>query len=95
MGCYVNPQTETKEAWLSRHGTVLLIMPEWEAVPSNQLPVCLVDNGPFTAAAVAFSQSEYKYFMKPDSRPKVWYLAKIDDLKTVSELECWLAYDGQ
>lgn len=96
MGCYVNPHGESKEAWLNRHGRAVLDPPPyWGNLPGDQLPVCLVDTGHHTAAGVAFSKREYLHMLQPDGRPKVWYLVKIDDLKTVSELESWLAHDGQ
>lgn len=34
--------------------------------------VCVVDNGPFEAAAYAYSESEVNAFSHPDGRPKVW-----------------------
>ena len=34
--------------------------------------VCVVQNGPFDAAAVCYNDSEYKCFLQPDGRPKRW-----------------------
>jgi hypothetical protein len=40
-----------------------------------------VDNGPFTAAAIAYSPEELTYFANPDDcRPKRWFLVDAVDL---------------
>ena len=84
MGIYVNPVGEPKESWLANHGELLLDPPKWEDVKEGSLPVCLVDNGPFKAAAVIYSKSELEEFSSPtDPRPKVWFMAKISDLEPV------------
>lgn len=86
MGIYVNPENQTKEEWLISHGTEI----HDRAVTSKDitkdtLPVCLVDNGPFTAAAVAYSLKEIIAFQNPlDLRPKTWLLVPIEDLLTVT-----------
>lgn len=36
--------------------------------------VCVVNNGPFAAAAYAFSASEMNVFLSPDGRAKQWML---------------------
>ena len=74
MGYYVNPPQESKEAFLNREGISSPNL-EWKDVPQGTLPVVLVDNGYFTAAAVAYSQKEYEYFIDStkDKRPKKVY----------------------
>ena len=74
MGYYVNPEDQAKEAWLQQNGVKI----KYQDVPnfdfsSDHLPVCLVDNGIFTAAGIAFSPEERDYFIKEDGRPKIWY----------------------
>jgi hypothetical protein len=38
--------------------------------------VCVVDNGPFGAAAWAYDKREFNVFMHPDERPKRWFIFK-------------------
>lgn len=77
MGYYINPSVGEKEDFLRDHGTEI----EGEALTdhdfgSEYLPVCLVDNGFFTAAAIAYCPEEMQAFLYPDGRPKRWYLVK-------------------
>lgn len=101
MGCYVNPKGETKEKWLEENGE--LIQDYWfpgdkvqfkpyEAYcVDNKLPVIMVDNGLFRAAAVAYSESEFKVFTAADDpRPRKVYVVPIEKLKEVSDIEDWL-----
>ena len=52
MGCYVNPTDIPKEQWLSNYEAFR--DRTWSLVPSGYLPVCMIDNGVFTAAGVAY-----------------------------------------
>ena len=54
--------------------------------------VCLVDNGPFVAAAVAYSEEEMRVFSRSDGRPKTWYV--IDNSKIEPLCPCWDTYKG-
>jgi hypothetical protein len=95
MGCYVNANG-SKEGWLDRNaksrGMIaagLTQIPEYSDFPEGTMPVILVDNGHFTAAGVAFCEEEYKAFTYPhpeDTRPRIIFEAKIDDLLKVSDL---------
>lgn len=43
------------------------------SIPENRKIVCVVDNGPFEAAALMYNQSELEHF-KGQSNPKKWLL---------------------
>jgi hypothetical protein len=98
MGCYVNPSESTKEAWLEdnakRRGVIAGgagAIPKYSDFPAGTMPVVLVDNGPFRAAAVAFCESEYEEFIRlDDSRPRIIFEAKVDDLLKVSDLKDYM-----
>ncbi len=87
MGAYINPKGTTKEEWLYSNAEILHNMGALKAhdYKSEKLPVCWVDNGPFTATAIGFSPEETEVFLREDGRPKVWFLAKKEDLLKVSE----------
>jgi hypothetical protein len=41
----------------------------------NEIGICVVDNGPFEAAALCYNDKEFMAFSDPhDLRPKKWYL---------------------
>lgn len=91
MGIYVNPPGESNEQWLESHAEYLgdryNCVPAWHLIPEGKAVVCLVDNGGFKAAAIVFDRTEYGRIVEDqDSRPKRWYLADIEQLKTVSAL---------
>ena len=90
MGCYINPKLSTKEEWLKDHAvSESLSFPA--IIPDDCLPVCLVDNGPFKAAGVAFNEREVNEFNNPnDGRFKVWYIVSKEKLLTVSNLADYL-----
>lgn len=76
-GVYINTSID-KGQWLtenseSSHSTP----PEFSDIPNDCLLVCMVDNGPFTAAAagVCIDKQEYSAFTyNKDHRPKVWFI---------------------
>jgi hypothetical protein len=42
---------------------------------TNKIGICVVNNGPFEAAALCYSDDEFMRFSNPkDLRPKKWYL---------------------
>ena len=91
MGAYVNPPDGKKGKWLDENADRLVKPPaKYDEVPGS-LPVCLVDNGPFTAAAICFDQGELDEFNSPgDRRPREWFMAKVEDLMPVSDLKQYL-----
>lgn len=76
MGYYLNPTDMPKELWLEQNA-------EGHREPfarhydpeTDRVAVCLVDNGMFTAAGVAYNQEELRAFARPDGRPKTWWWA--------------------
>lgn len=86
MGYYINPPTGTKEEWLKENGIASDLKEGWTCVYNHlgyedYLPVVLIDNGPFTAAGIAFSEREFEAFTIPeDKRKKTFWLVKIEDL---------------
>lgn len=86
MGCYINPPGESKESFLMREGRS--IRPSEAVITDSELPVCLVDNGPFRAAAIGYNNAEVRAFSDPtDLRLKVWFMVKREVLMAVSDLE--------
>lgn len=84
MGYYVNPLEETKEEWLFKHGKAITAAEAREVFNTqpNYLPVVLVDNFMFTAAAIAYSPTELEEFIREDDiRPQKIYLVSREDLK--------------
>lgn len=76
MGYYINA-VEGKEAFLQKHGV------RYEGIPSNHreggnVVVCLVDNGAFTAAAIAYDPRELEAFKYADGRRRQWWLLPIE-----------------
>jgi hypothetical protein len=78
MGEYINTVDRTKEQFLIAEGREIS---DPGLVASGELPVCLVDNGIFTAAGIAYDERELKAFTEPeDYRPKRWFAVSIEKL---------------
>lgn len=94
MGAYINPVDETKESWLQKNATLAghANAPKTINDVPNHLPVCLVNNGPFTAAGIAFDERELAAFIYPDGRYKEWYWVETEKLMdpNVSDLHYYL-----
>ena len=97
MGAYVNPRGVDKQVWLHEHGTPFADgkgpsnndFSHW--LEKGKLIVCLVDSGPFDAAAIAFSREELTVFTDlRDTRPKQWFVVDMDKLYSVSDLGTYL-----
>ena len=82
MGYYVNPSTGTKEQWLHENAKPISNAKDFD-FNSDSLLVCLVDNGAFTAAGIAYDARERDAFMITDGRPKKWFSVE------KSKLEPW------
>jgi hypothetical protein len=60
-------------------------------IPPGKVLVCHVDNGGFTAAAIATSASDLEVFLdRKDYRPKTYYLVDTSDALKVSDLHRYI-----
>ncbi len=92
MGYYINPKNgDTKEKWLSKN---CWLVPKaclsYNEIRSMKLiPLVWVNNGAFTAVAIAYCKREYLEFLNPnDKRPKeVWGATAEVVFKECPELE--------
>jgi len=75
MGYYVNPEDgRSKEQWLEDEGELINYnQAAYLLTEGDRLPVCLVDNGFFTAAGIGYCLAEVEEFQRPCGRPKKWY----------------------
>ena len=73
MGMYINPPDRPKEAWLLEMLTKNyareiskdeFFQTTWETIPKKMKVLLLIDNGPFTALAVAYNKGEFDYFQQ-------------------------------
>lgn len=94
MGCYVDPLNEEKEDFLEREGREVesdYISKNYKMIKEKgDLPVVLCDNGPFTAAGVAYTEREFERFVRYDNRPKRFFIVSVEKLKDVSPVEGYL-----
>ena len=75
MGYYLNVPASDKAQYLLNNYDAIPLESEVqarEAFKEGFGVVCVVDNGPFEAAAFAFSEAELEEFARPDPRPKTW-----------------------
>jgi hypothetical protein len=74
----------SKEDWLLSNSLMVSSSPpQWDE-SKKVLPVCLVNNGLFTAAGIAFSKDELQAFCVPsDRRPKRWFTVETEKLLEV------------
>lgn len=68
MGYYIEtPMNKGKAEYLVReYGAEEIEAFDWSDVPEDKALICVVDNGPFEAAAVAYSEREFQAFAAPD-----------------------------
>jgi len=84
VGEYLNPP-EDKLQWLLRNATVVAEDQQQFVDPATEkVTVCLVDNGAFMAAAVAYSEHEFNDFNREaDTRPKLWFVVDLDKMAEI------------
>lgn len=75
MGVYLDPPDVPKEQWLGTHNAGPLMQFatfRYTDLHPDYVPVILVQNDGFTAAAVAYSADEYRRFTRPEDRRAKW-----------------------
>lgn len=92
MGIYINPRTDDphgKRAMIAVRAARKLSSLEMEShVPGQDdlYGVAVVDNGPFSAAGIAFDEREAHDFTCPvDPRPREYYLLHVDAIRELDE----------
>jgi hypothetical protein len=85
MGCYINPPDESKESFLAREAKQINEYDFNNAVfNEDELNICLVDNGPFTAAIICYCERELNYIQRAnenDMRPKRYFRIDANKVK--------------
>jgi hypothetical protein len=97
MGFYIQaPLNLGKAEWISsEYGEAQLIpQPEkFSDIPEEKFLICVVNNGPFEAAAVIYSEQEFREFTadSTDNRPKKFLLLSREmTFKLVPDLKGFL-----
>lgn len=95
MGAYINPPDMSKEDFLLAHGKPIQMTDitlagffgaDGNAKGDDRI-VCLIDNGEFSAAGIAFDANELEAFTYPgDRRDKSFFLVPKAKLLGVSNL---------
>jgi hypothetical protein len=87
MGYYIQGPQKGKAEFIIQQYDAMLLESEAQArefFAKGYGVVCVVDNGPFEAAAYAFSEDELKVFMAPDGRTKKWLAMDKEDAEILS-----------
>lgn len=81
MGYYIETDSfKGKASWLASNIGAMALEGRPTEVAPGYVPVCVADNGPFEAAAIAFDPREANAFDSPqDTRPRQWLLIKTED----------------
>jgi hypothetical protein len=79
MGDYLNPKGMTKEQFLAKHGREVTLEHIKSVNFLDNCAVIWVDNGSFTAAVIIQSYLDLNYYLRPDDRPKRYYIVPCDN----------------
>ncbi len=77
MGYYIEvPRNKGKAQQIVElyGGQIVFRPPSFEDITPDEAIICVVDNGPFEAAAFAFNQDELHVFTHMDGRPRTWVI---------------------
>lgn len=97
MGKYIETDVVLGKAeWIKKHLGAMSLTGKPNHVGTGYVPVCVVDNGHFEAAAIAYNSAEAESFNdKTDKRKKEWLLIKVQDAvrlcPSVAQLIDWRA----
>ena len=91
MGQYLQVESNIEEAaqLIKYHGAEVVHGDPLEAfdkLPADRGLVCVVENGPFDAAAWAFCRQEAEAFKRPDmgcQRRRTWLTMNLDTIKSL------------
>ena len=75
MGYYIEvPENKGKAQQIVElyGGRIVLSPPLFEDIAPDEAIICVVDNGPFEAAAFCYNQDELYAFTHMDGRRRVW-----------------------
>lgn len=79
MGYYIQTDSDKDKAdWIRANLQGIMLTGCPNHVGEEYVPVCIVDNGSFEAAGIAFSRGEAEAFAGPsdDKRKKIWMIIK-------------------
>ena len=98
MGLYLEPRVSDKKAWVQNNGVTVgegvgEIDFDIRTVNEDEVLVCNVENFAFDATAVAYNESEFNAFNRPDGRNKTWVIIKKDVAKANAPM--WETYMGE
>lgn len=81
MGFYIETsEMKNKAEWLKKNAGAIYLSGRPTEVNPDYVPVCVIDNGQFEAAGIAFDEQEAKSFDdKDDKRKKQWMLIGVDN----------------
>ena len=77
MGYYIETPSPVfkAEQLIKQHGAVRIPPPRgYDDIPHGQVPICVVQNGMFDAAGIAYNDNELEEFKANtyDRRPRTW-----------------------